>query len=415
MSTAAPVSARDRERVLLIVFLTVFLDLIGFGLVIPLLPFYVQSMGGTAEVVGALLACFSFTQLLATPWLGRLSDRYGRRKVILFSLAGNAAAMAVFALATHLRLLPLLFASRILAGATAGNLSACQAAIADVTTGEDRARGMGRLGAGIGLGMVLGPVLGGTVSGFGTWAPPLAAAAMALADLALAAVLMPEPRKAPAPEGALDVKPRPSLRAAITERRMVMVLGLFFLTFLGLANMQVVLALLARQRFQWTERDVGHAFGLFGLIMFVVQGGLIGRLAKRFGAIALVVAGATLVGAGMATMGLAPTPWVLLAGQSLVAVGFAMVGPLLSTIASEYADPSQQGAVLGVAQSAGGLARTIGPVWSGLLFARVGVSAPFLAAAVTSLLCAAVALRLRVERRSSAPLDAASATPTATH
>src|SRR5882724_2418003 len=131
-------------RVLLFVFLTVFLDMIGFGIVIPLLPFYVQSMGGSAEVVGLILGSFSLTQMIATPVLGRLSDRFGRRPVILLSLAGNATAMVIFALAAERSLLPLLFASRILAGATAGNLGACQAAVADVTQGAERAAGMGR-------------------------------------------------------------------------------------------------------------------------------------------------------------------------------------------------------------------------------------------------------------------------------
>ena len=127
------------SRVVTFVFFTVFLDLIGFGIVIPLFPFYVKSMGGSARTVGFLLGCFSFTQLVATPLLGRLSDRVGRRPVILLSLAGNAASMVLFALATKVSLLPLLFVSRIVAGATAGNLSACQAAIADVTEGEERA------------------------------------------------------------------------------------------------------------------------------------------------------------------------------------------------------------------------------------------------------------------------------------
>ena len=167
------------SRVIHFVFFTVFLDLIGFGIVIPLFPFYVKSMGGSARTLGFLLASFSFTQLVATPLLGRLSDRVGRRRVILLSLAGNAASMVLFALATKVSLLPLLFASRVLAGATAGNLSACQAAIADVTEGEERAKGMGRLGAGIGLGLVLGPALGASLSRFGMWAPPLGAAGMA--------------------------------------------------------------------------------------------------------------------------------------------------------------------------------------------------------------------------------------------
>ena len=128
------------RRVVVFVFVTVFLDLVGFGIIIPLLPFYVRSMGGSAETVGFILASFSLTQLLATPFLGGLSDRFGRRPVILLSLAGNAAAMVLFALATKTSLLWLLFASRILAGATAGNRSACQAAIADVTSGARRAR-----------------------------------------------------------------------------------------------------------------------------------------------------------------------------------------------------------------------------------------------------------------------------------
>src|ERR1019366_589400 len=172
--TSPPAVGADPRaaRVVTFVFLTVFLDLIGFGIVIPLFPFYVKSMGGSARTVGFLLSCFSFTQLVATPFLGRLSDRGGRRQGILFSLAGNAVSMVLFALATKLSLLPLLFASRILAGATAGNLAACQAAIADVTTGERRAWGMGRLRAGIGLGLVLGPALGGALRHFGMGAPP---------------------------------------------------------------------------------------------------------------------------------------------------------------------------------------------------------------------------------------------------
>ena len=172
-------------------------------------------MGGSARTVGVLLGCFSFTQLVATPVLGRLSDRVGRRPVILLSLAGNAASMVLFALATKVSLLPLLFASRILAGATAGNLSACQAAIADVTEGEERARGMGRLGAGIGLGLVLGPALGGLLSRFGMWAPPLGAAGMAVTDLIAAFLWMPEtrpPRAPRRPESPTDGARAASLR-----------------------------------------------------------------------------------------------------------------------------------------------------------------------------------------------------------
>ena len=182
------------RRVIGFVFLTIFLDLVGFGIVLPLMPFYVKSMGGTAETLGWLLSLFSVTQLLATPFLGRLSDRFGRRPVILLSLVGNAAAMVVFAIATNVRWLALLFASRTLAGATSGNLSACQAAVADVTQGEARAKGMGLVGAAIGLGFVLGPVLGSLLAGIGPWAPPLGAAALAAVDVVAAFFFMPETR-----------------------------------------------------------------------------------------------------------------------------------------------------------------------------------------------------------------------------
>src|SRR5690242_12207075 len=143
-------------------------------------------MGGSAETIGVLFGCFSFTQLLATPLLGRVSDRFGRRRVILVSLAGNALSMLGFAFASKFLLLPLLFASRIVAGATAGNIAACQAAVSDVTPPEERAIALGRLGGGINLGVILGPLVAGALSGIGPWAPPAAAAALALVDFVCA-------------------------------------------------------------------------------------------------------------------------------------------------------------------------------------------------------------------------------------
>lgn len=392
------------RRVVFFVFVTVFLDLLGFGIVLPLLPFYVRSLGGSAETVGLLLACFSFTQLVAAPFLGRLSDRLGRRRVILVSLAGNAAAMVLFALATHLSLLWLLFVSRILAGATAGNLAACQAAIADVTKGEARATGMGRLGAGIGLGMVLGPVLGSSVSHFGAWAPPLAAAAMAVADLIGAFFLMPETR-APRAPAAAEAAPTPgtTLLQALGERRIATVLALYFATFLYMTNMQVALALLTHARLGWTAREIGHVFGLFGLIMFVVQGGLIGRLTRAFGSLPLAVGGSLVSAAGLVTIAVSYQAAPLIGGFVLLALGLGVVSPSLSTLAAEYAGGERQGVVLGFAQSSGGLARTVGPVLGGALFARVAGGAPFAAGAVSALVAAGLALSLARVAKQGAP------------
>lgn len=383
-------------RVVFFVFVTVFLDLIGFGIIIPLLPFYVRSMGGSAETVGFILASFSVTQLIATPFLGRLSDRFGRRPVILLSLAGNAGAMVLFALATRTSLLWMLFASRILAGATAGNLSACQAAIADVTSGERRAAGMGRLGAGIGLGMVLGPVLGSSVSHIGAWAPPLAAAALACADLIGAYFLMPETNlNCGATSSASPEVAKPTLARVLSQRRIVAVLALYFLTFLYMSNMQVALALLTNARLAWTQTEIGHVFGLFGLVMLIVQGGLIGRLTRAWGSIPLVIGGSLVSMVGLTMIALSHHALPLVVGLALLALGLGVVNPSLSAIAADAAGSGRQGTVLGFAQSAGGLARTLGPLLGGLLFARVAAGAPFVAGAVAATLASVIAVGLK--------------------
>jgi DHA1 family tetracycline resistance protein-like MFS transporter len=389
------------SRVVTLVFLTVFLDLIGFGIVIPLFPLYVTSMGGSARTIGFLLASFSFTQLIATPFLGRLSDRVGRRKVILLSLAGNAASMVLFALATKISLLPLLFASRILAGATAGNLSACQAAIADVTDGQERARGMGRLGAGIGLGLVLGPALGGALSRYGMWAPPLGAAGMAIADLVAAFFWMPEThpvgqRAAPSavPGG---TAPSQSLLDVLSQTRLVIVLALYFCTFLYMTTMQVALALLTKERLGWGPPEVGNVFALFGVIMLITQGGLIGWIARTFGQVRVVTGGSLLSAAGLLGIAFAYHFVPLVVGLLLLALGLGVTQPMLSSIASEYAGSERRGAVLGFAQSAGGLARTVGPVLSGFLFAGLGAGAPFIGGAVAAAIAFALTVGLRAE------------------
>lgn len=379
-----PVDPRA-SRVLAFVFLTVFLDLIGFGIVIPMFPLYVKSMGGSARTVGFLLSCFSFTQLVATPFLGRLSDRVGRRPVILLSLLGNAVAMVLFALATTQQLLPLLFTSRILAGATSGNIAACQAMIADVTSGKARTRGMGRLGAGIGLGLVLGPVLGSTLSHLGMWAPPLAAAALAMVDLVAAFFFMPETHARQAKDAA---GPRITFGEVIVQRPLLIVLGIYFCTFFYMTTMQVGLALLAKERLDWGEKEVGAVYGGWGLISFVVQGVLIERIARVLGPVRTLAVAAAVAAAGLALVAGAHQAPPLLGGLFLLGLGFGVSQPLLSAIAAEHAGSQQRGAVLGFAQSAGGIARTIGPTLSGFLYDGLGAGAPFAGGALLAVIAA---------------------------
>jgi MFS transporter, DHA1 family, tetracycline resistance protein len=433
LSNVAPASIETaRQRVVVFVFVTAFLDLIGFGIILPLLPFYVDQMGGSAETVGFVFMCFSLTQLAATPVLGRMSDRYGRRKVILLSLAGNAAAMVAFALATKLLYLPLLFASRILAGATSGNLAACQAAISDVTNEQNRAEAMGRLGAGINLGLILGPLLGSTLSEIAPWAPPLGAGALALVDLVGAFFLMPETRRLrstiaaaaaaardatamlgtvdPAAVGlasearradvaAEEVDSQRHLLRSLANRSVIAVLVAHFLTFLSITNIQVALGLLAKRELDWGTREVGGLFAMFALLSFTVQAFLIGRLVRRFREAPLVIFGSSCSAAGLLLIALGHSAVALVVGVAIFGAGFGMTLPPLASLASRAASEGTRGFVLGMAQSSGGLARALGPLLSGVLFRRVAPSAPFLGGAAAVLLCAAVGAMLRTTSR----------------
>jgi MFS family permease len=388
--------ARLRSRVMLVVVLTVFLDLIGFGIMIPLLPEYVTSMGSTVEVVGLILSSYSAAQFLATPVLGSMSDRFGRRSIILFSLVGNAISMLLFALATQQKMIALLFLSRTVAGATAGNLSACQAAIADVTDKSERAGAMGMLGAGIGLGMTAGPLLGGWLHTFGVAAPPVGAAALALLDLVLAAILMPETHPGrlpePVPQGEMAYRgpqkqapgKRPSIAEALANRQMAVILALYFLTFVAMSSMNVALPLFGKDRFALEGKDISKLFGLFGVTGLVVQGFLMRRLVKVVTERVLVIVAAVLMAVGMVAISLATSVPMLVAGLFSMAAGVAINNPSLASLASKSAGPDFQGAALGFAQSAGGLARMVGPAWAGMLYGRVAHTAPFVSSAVAA-------------------------------
>jgi MFS family permease len=333
--------------------------------------------------------------MVATPILGRLSDRYGRRRVIVTSLAGNVLSMVIFAIAADRGVLPWLFASRVLAGATAGNLAACQAAVADVTDGASRAAGMGRIGAGIGLGLVIGPVLGGVLSRLHPTAPPLAAAVLAFLDLVGVFFLLPETRVAAQAETAAASRDRRSLGRVIADPSILSVMAVYFLTFLCMTSMQVALPLFVNARLGWSEHEVGHVFGLYGLMALLMQGGAVGRLSQRFGAARVLIAGAICLGLGMAAIGGASATTLLLVGVALSGVGVGLTSPTLATIASQHAGRDRQGVILGVAQSSGGAARTVGPVWNGMLYTRLGPSAPFIGGVVAAALSVGVAIALQ--------------------
>jgi multidrug resistance protein len=365
---------------LVVLFVTVFIDLMGFGIVIPLLPLYAERMSATAFEAGVLLAVYSLMQLLFAPVWGRLSDRVGRRPVLLMSLAGSALSYLLLATAGSLGML---FAARVLAGVAGANIPVAQAYIADVTSGAERTRGMGLIGAAFGLGMVIGPALGGGLLLLGPRAPELFAAGLCLANVLVAAVRLPESH---APSGSRrdafrhPLAPR-AVRAVVRRGGVAGLLATFFFVTLGFAVMEGTFSLTATHRHGYPASQVAGLWLYMGLVAVVVQGWLVGRLARRVPERLLVMAGAAALG-----MGLAAVPWAdpgpeLLIALALVVAGQGLASPSLASLLSRSAGTAQ-GAVLGLSQSLSAAARVIGPAAGGLVLHRLGPGATYAGAAL---------------------------------
>jgi multidrug resistance protein len=371
-----------------IIFMTVFIDLIGFGVVIPLAPFYAEHFGASALMVGLLQASFSLMQFLFAPFWGRLSDRIGRKPVILIGLFGSAVCYLIFGLAESLALL---FAARILAGIAGANIATAQSYMADVTTPENRARGMGLIGAAFGLGFIFGPAIGGLLSGFGPAVPPLFAGALSFVNFVAACFVLPEsrPTSAVAP---LRVSRLEAFTTALTRPGLPQLLLVFFLVTGAFSAFEATFALFGERRFGFTPRNIGYVFAFFGVVLSVVQGGLVGRLANRFGEQRLMPAGILALAAGLALLPLVSSMAGLLFASALLAIGNGFNNPSVNSLISRITSADDQGGVLGVSQSVSSLGRIIGPFIGGAAFDRFGAVAPFAGAAAVMVLALLVAL-----------------------
>jgi DHA1 family tetracycline resistance protein-like MFS transporter len=354
---------------LLVIFITVFIDLIGFGIVIPVMPFYVESdrFHGSPFVLGLLFASYSLMQLIFSPILGRLSDRYGRRPVLFLSLIGTGIGFLILGTATTLWML---FAGRILDGITGGNISTAQAYVADVTTPENRAKGMGLIGAAFGLGFILGPAIGGELSRWGINVPFLFAAALAFANATLLYFVLPETITPDHPARTVD-RSWKRMFHQLTHPQLSLVLAIYFLFIVAFSIMTTTFALYTMFRFSYGAQQNGHLFAFIGIIGAILQGALIGRLVKRYGEVPFVVAGAIIF-----VIGLLFLPFVGplnggLLGLMLVLAAFAnanaMTNPTLTSLASKSVGPSEQGLALGLTQSSASAARVVGPLLGGYL------------------------------------------------
>src|SRR6188768_405048 len=381
------------SRPLLIIFLTILVNLIGFGIIIPLLPFYATTFGASPLMVGLLFASFSLAQLVASPVLGAWSDKYGRRPVLIFSLIGTVVSFVMLAMAQSLAML---FAARIVDGLSGGNITTARAYIGDISTEENRAKSFGFLGAAFGLGFIIGPALGGLFAHISYTAPIWAAAAITVVATLMAWFWLPETVHR---VDAVTGSPWRALRDLSHRADLRLLLAIDFLYWGSFGVYQTTFALFGAHRFGFDATHTGYFLAAFGFLGVIVQVVLVGPIVKRFGEKQTLIIG--LLFAAIGWGGSALTHSLPLFTLLLVpgAIGIGLCNPSLVSLVSGAAGKHEQGRVQGAAGALESLGRTIGPVWGNGVLQRVGEGAAYGAAAGLLLVGAALATRYQPSPR----------------
>jgi DHA1 family tetracycline resistance protein-like MFS transporter len=379
---------------LLFLFLTVFVDMMGYGIVVPLLPFYVQQHATGGALLGVLSSLYAAMQFVGSPFLGGLSDRAGRRPVLLLCLFGASLAYLLLGLADTLLLL---VAAVALAGVAAGTPATAQAYIADSTSPEDRARGLGLIGAAFGLGLIAGPALGGLLSLYSLSAPAFAASALALCNVAFGLFVLPEslPAEHRTPIPILRLNPISQLGGVLTIGSIRALLLVVFLLNLSFAGLLTNFPLFSNVRFGWDATGNAFFFAFVGVCAVLTQGVLLGRLQPSFGEERLLLGGLSLMALDLDLMALVPSGWMLYPVVGTLAVGIGLAIPSLTALISRRVSGREQGKVMGGQQAILSLTLILGPLIAGLAFDHLGVPAPYWIGgllAALALLVAAVAL-----------------------
>ena len=405
----ASAEKRKMRMALGLMFLTVFIDLIGFGIIIPLLPLYAKQFGANGLTVGLLLMSYSLMQFFFAPMWGRLSDRIGRRPVLLISLACSAIGYTIWGFAGSL---PMLFLSRIVAGFGNANLAVAQAYISDVTPEENRSQGMGMIGAAFGLGFVLGPAIAGISSYFGVHPNVLGfiAAAFSIVDFVFTATCLPEP------ENRRDSTHNPFSHGAqyyfntVTNQKFTLSLFIIFISTFAFANMETTLVLLTNQYYNFSMMQNSYLFTGLGLVMALIQGVLIRRIGKKYPDASLISVGTALITVGLILTPITHNLVVLCIALLILATGSGINNPANSSLLSKLAPKNETGGVLGIGQSMSTLGRILGPVAGGFLFDAMGASSPYMLGAVCMFVACLLSFKLP-KMQQSVPVGGSVAVP----
>jgi multidrug resistance protein len=380
-----------------------FVDMIGFMIVLPLLPFYALKLHATPETIGRLIASFSIAQLVAAPIWGRVSDRYGRRPALLIGLSASAAAYVVFGLAHSVWLL---FLSRLVQGAGGGTTGVAQAYVADTVDSADRARALGWLSAATSAGVMLGPAIGSFAAHFGQAAPGLVAAALCLINVFFAWKWLPESHKEPTTVPAGGRKPlwHPAWMAlrhpGTPIARLLWIYGVGMIAF---ASMTSVLALYLGAEFGVDEKSIGYIFLYVGVLSFVMRSLLLGPIVDRIGETWAMRIGTLLLVVGLALYPLPRDLWTLAVVIPLVPIGTALLFPATTSLMSRYTEAGELGTTMGVAQTFAGLARVLAPILATITFQRLGHGWPFYVAGGFVALVGIMAFQVDVHPRVAEP------------
>jgi DHA1 family tetracycline resistance protein-like MFS transporter len=354
----------------------VFIDLLGFSLILPLLPYYAKTFQASEFVTGLLVAVYAAAQLIGAPILGRLSDRYGRRPLLLASIFGTFLGFLLLGFANTLWML---FAARVIDGFTGGNLSIAQAYIADVTDAKDRSKGLGMIGAAFGLGFIIGPVTGGLLSQFGYAVPAFVAAAMSLINLILIYAWLPESLTAEKRADTDAKKPLVSLGALMTALKRPFTGSLLITRFffgLAFAIFQTIFSLYALAKFNLTATETGYVLTYVGVLSVITQGFLVGRITAKFREDILIVACVALMAVSLVGWALAPSVLALLIILTPTALSGGILNTLLSSTLTKAVSPQEVGGILGLSASVESATRIFAPVIGGALLQQVGTWAP---------------------------------------